>query len=667
LATVANLSVVLGLSTAPFRAGLATARSALRAFSVELNTVFARVGPFTFRMGPGAAGIGALVAGIAKLGIEAIKAAADFEQMETALTGLTGSAERAKAIMEDMAQFAAVTPLEFKDVARSTQMLTAVGVEAESALNMVKKLGDISASMPGDMAENLQRVVRALADMHTKGTVQAEEMTRQLANAGIPAWDALAKQIGRTREETIALTREGLVPARDGIMAILKLAEDSRFAGAQERQAQGLIGLWSTLKDNVAFFMRDLGKIIVEGFGLKDSTRSLTTFFGFLRSKLEEIKPAIMAIGTVFRTVFEVALSLVKQVVNEFAKWTSGIDSSPASLEKLREATINTLEGVTEAIIRMGTEISNTVIRLNNLLGGVEGVGRGLERWWLGMQKIFVEAGGALNNLPEAQMEGARRGLEIAKAEIEALAKKAEPMALLDADLAVAKMRDALARVRGGGFGLIGPEQIAQFGDRLADMMNHAMAREDVRFAIIRPVENSIRDITARLTGFATVISTVFKKVSSDVNLPFTGFSKQLQDALKATQSPLKEYADNWKRMNKEIADNTLAGFALMARGNFAMLVNVAMAQNALKRKMGEDLEELRKKFGPSSACFTAMERGSKEAADAIGRALNRRENARQGPEDVMKNAVKIAGQQLKELIKIGEQVKDAGKNMGLW
>ena len=651
MATVANLSVVLDLFNRPFVAGLNAARSALRAFNVELSTVFAHAGPFTFRMGPGAAGMGALVAGIAKLGIEAVKTAADFERMEAALTVMTGSAERAKELMNEMVQFAAATPFELKDVTTGTQRLIAYGFAADQAIPILSKLGDMAAAWPGGMEQGLERVIRAIGQMRSHGVVRAQELN-QLAEAGVPAWEALAAQISKVSGETVTVARamemveDRSVTARTGIMAIFHASE--RFAGTQERIMQTLPGLWSNFRDNVTMFMRALGDVITEGFGLKDATRSLTDFFGFLRSQMDNIRPAVLFIGQVFRTTFEVALAAARELVRTLSDLTRNIDASPERLADLRGKIIDLFESaalgargfINEAKIAAGTVLEDfgaPLLRvLSHLVKGFEyvvvligKVGISVDTLLPGLALLRDFAGwlGDKFKGTKAPSDALAVAQGLADA-ADALAAQGKGLRATDPNAGLAGIRDFAAGVRAG----ITPLQAAQ--------------------GLVAGLAVAMKDL-----GRAT----------KEVSLPFTGFSKKIQDAIKDMKGPLHQHAQDWKAMNNEIADNTLAGFDLMARGHFAMLGAMAVARRAATIQMGRDFLELQKKFGPSAEGFQALEGRSREAGAAINKVLNRRANADQDPQAIMKAMLALQKQQNDNLLKIGEKVEAAGKNAGLW
>jgi hypothetical protein len=138
--------------------------------------------------------LGGVVSALVNVGTMAVVTAARFEQMELAFAGMLGSADRAKAVLDDLFQFAAVTPFSFAGVTQATQRLLAFGFSAENAVGIMKRMADVAAAMPEGIDEGLKRVTRAIGEMQAKGRVSAQEM-RQLADAGLPVWDALARHL----------------------------------------------------------------------------------------------------------------------------------------------------------------------------------------------------------------------------------------------------------------------------------------------------------------------------------------------------------------------------------------------------------------------------------------------------------------------------------------
>lgn len=190
----------------------------------------------------------------------AVKVAGEFQQIRIAFDTMLGSEEKAAAFLKDMEDFAKSTPFEFKDLTDASKRMLALGFSAEQVLPTMRTIGDAVAGLGGG-SETINRVTLALGQMQAKGKVSAEEM-RQLAEAGIPAWQSLAENIGVSIPEAMKLAQKGAIEASTAIPAILAGMTD-RFGGMMEAQSQTLLGQISNMKDEFYFIMRDLGQTLI--------------------------------------------------------------------------------------------------------------------------------------------------------------------------------------------------------------------------------------------------------------------------------------------------------------------------------------------------------------------------------------------------------------------
>ena len=679
---------------APFRLGLDAASASLRQFKVDLGGAYYHMGPFSFRVGAGAGALIGLATGLKNVAVSAVETAADFERVEIAFEVMTGSADRAKAVLQDIFQFAAVTPFEIKDVVKATQQFTAVGIEAELAFQMVKRLGNIAAAMPEGMAENLNRVVRALAQMHAKGTVQAEEMTRQLANAGIPAWQALAEHISKVEGKLVSVaevmerTRNGMVSARVGIEAILELATSPRFAAMQARQAQTMLGLWSTLKDNVTLFMADLGKSIIKGFDLKGAAVQLTNFFGYFKSKIGELEPAIMKIGTVFRAAFDVGLGILKVLIDKFSQWTVQLDASPASLEKLRNAVIHVMGTIAKFTVQAFTSIANIIIETINLvrsnlgpaLGGLfeGGPGKGLERIALGWRQIFKNIGMG-GGIPQEELN--RRILALAPQ------GAPPPIAKMRPDAALKALDDMLAAVKAGNLFDLPPTAEQRWIALGFAMGGVALEAQKVQ----RAWENAfgmkaLTDIGAFTGGMAMMaafvkkdlneIGRAGKNVSEGTGLFKIGdFGKGIHDVMKKAHTPFQELKNDLRELDMHFKE--LSEHAAVALGRGLINPLLLADQGVLEVKKGLDavnvsraelLFKARKEMaqGMMGKDTPALVSGSPEAVNAINKAINDQARGQMSVEQLLRLMKEQDAQHQKEIMNIINVLPGALRGIGL-
>ena len=303
---------VSAVINAPIRAAQATWRGLSRAVEgVSSALKGARQAAMSAVMSIGMIGgggaLGPLVAGLGVAGLsgvmglvvgQSVAMASALETNTVAFTTMLGSVDAAKQHLTDLQQFAASTPFEFPELVNASRRLQALGFEADQAIPVMRIVGDAVGSL-GLGAEGIDRITLALGQMRSKGKVSAQEIN-QLAEAGIPAWEMIAKRIGKTVPEAMKMAEKGAISAGTGINAVLE-GMQGRFAGGMERQSQTLSGLWSTLKDSVGMVLTDIGQVIIEAFGFKGAIASTTDFVNRFRSEwMPSIASAIRFIASVF-------------------------------------------------------------------------------------------------------------------------------------------------------------------------------------------------------------------------------------------------------------------------------------------------------------------------------------------------------------------------------
>ena len=189
-----------------------------------------------------------LVGATAAAGTFALKTASAAETTEISFTTMLGSEEAALSMMEELADFAAHTPFELSGLQTATRQLLAYGFTAEDVIPMLTAVGDATAAL-GTGQAGIESVTRALGQMQTRGKVSAEEML-QLTEAGIPAWEYLARAIGTDTAGAMDAVTAGAVSANEGIQAIVSGMEND-FGGMMEEQSKTVEGLFSNLSDAI--------------------------------------------------------------------------------------------------------------------------------------------------------------------------------------------------------------------------------------------------------------------------------------------------------------------------------------------------------------------------------------------------------------------------------
>ncbi len=212
---------------------------------------------------------------IGGVGLAAVKLSSDFEQARIAFSTMLGSAREGDRFLRQLADFAKRTPFQFTELQEAAKRMMALGFESKQVIPTLRIIGDAVAGL-GSGSEGINRITLALGQMQAKGKVTAEEM-RQLAEAGIPAWEILANKIGVSIPEAMEMARKGMISASVAIPAILE-GMNERFGGLMQKQAQTIGGIWSNLVDSIKLNLVSLGNDIVRIFDLKGVLVGITQF-----------------------------------------------------------------------------------------------------------------------------------------------------------------------------------------------------------------------------------------------------------------------------------------------------------------------------------------------------------------------------------------------------
>lgn len=197
---------------------------------------------------------------------KSLEIAGEIEQSHIAFETLLGDAKAAHHMLEQLRDFAATTPFQLPGLEKAAQLLLAMGFAAKDVVPMLRVLGDTSAAFSGG-EQMLQELAYTLGKIQSSGKLSGMEM-RELATKGVPAWRLLADAIGVDIPRAMNLVEKGVVRADVALNAFLG-GLGTKYKGATEKQAQTLLGLFSTLKDTIYFALGDVGTVIIEAFDLK--------------------------------------------------------------------------------------------------------------------------------------------------------------------------------------------------------------------------------------------------------------------------------------------------------------------------------------------------------------------------------------------------------------
>ena len=307
---------------------------------------------------------------VAKMGVEYN---AQIETYQTALTTLTGSAEEANKIIEQVKKDAASTPFEVASLVKGNQLLISAGLSAEQARDDILALGNaISATGGGE--EELSRMVINLQQIKNVGKASALDI-KQFAYAGIDVYGLLADYTGKTREEVTNLDI-----SYEDLTGALKFAsqEGGKYFNAMEKQSKTFNGQLSNLKDN---FMAFLGEVTIPLFTfLKDEVLPI----------INGILDGTLGIDEGINKLTETFLNGVMSMVNFL------LENLPAFLQMGINILLNLIRGISQALPSLIPMMTQVIMDMVNIL--LDNIDLIIE---CGVQLLVALAEGIMNALPE--------------------------------------------------------------------------------------------------------------------------------------------------------------------------------------------------------------------------------------------------------------------------
>lgn len=201
----------------------------------------------------------------------------NMEKAQIALEYFLGTPERAAGFLETMKEFAADTAFNTEQALTLSRRLMSAQFDPRQVKGMMTILNDASAAT-GGTADQLDRIVLALTQLRTNGTIKGQEL-RQFAEAGIPIYQILNEELGLTTEQ-LADIGELKIDGDLGVGAVLKGLE-RRYKGAADRIADTVPGMFETIRDSALM----IGDQMISGFYAK--YKSVVTT---VRDFMEEIR-----------------------------------------------------------------------------------------------------------------------------------------------------------------------------------------------------------------------------------------------------------------------------------------------------------------------------------------------------------------------------------------
>lgn len=374
-ASIAKLSVHLGLNTADFNRALRDTQNRLLQYNKQVSQTIGTqnfIGQQNiFRGGQSshASQLSSLLRlyATARAGMAIFRGtsgafesmtgtATKFETLNVTMAALAGSAEKAGEMIAGMVEKSSRLPVDLEAMTVGTQRLLAYGFAADQATGIMDRLLDITSTLPGDLKENIEAVTLAIGQMAGKSRVMTQEMN-QLTERGIAAWKLMAREIGKSEDEIFAMVENREIDAATGIRAILSRADDPEVKGLLAKRAGTLAGLRQIRSSVTQQFMREVGGVAIEALGLKDHERVMTQFFQQATQNAEALRQPLLAIGGIMAGIRDVMLELIKATTVWASELTKGIEPGKSTFMAFRTLVINVIQDISDTLIGVASLI----------------------------------------------------------------------------------------------------------------------------------------------------------------------------------------------------------------------------------------------------------------------------------------------------------------------
>lgn len=275
-----------------------------------------------------------LTAPLVGLGTIGVSYNAQMEQYRTMFTTLTGSAEEADRVIQQLQADAQKSPFDSASLIKANQYLISAGVSADDARQDILNLGNAISATGGGSAE-LERMSANLQQIKNVGKATQQDI-KQFANAGINIYGLLAESTGKSIEQVkeMDVTYEELTKAFQ-----MASSEGGKYYGAMEAQGQTLNGSLSATKESIQMLLgsimesampvivqvlQKVQEVINYLMNLDDGTKRIILIVGGL---IAVLGPALMIIGTIVSSVgglFGAAASLYGWLAGTMMPWLTG-------------------------------------------------------------------------------------------------------------------------------------------------------------------------------------------------------------------------------------------------------------------------------------------------------------------------------------------------------
>ena len=318
----------------------------------------------------GALAVGLIVKQFIDLSNAIISSAGELQKLEAAFTSLTGSADAAAELRNQLFQLSKTTPFPNKSLETAARRFLAVGIEVENIEGTINRVGSLAAQS----GQDLNRLGLIYAQVYAKGRLTGEE-NLQFLEAGIDLTDDLGKVTGKTGKALLDAMSKGQISVGD-VNDAIKLATGEMTVLDQASRAVDV--QLSNIGDNVGQVALGFSSALAPAFAAVFDiiNKAFDLLFPSLESVLELFKP-LLAESERFAELLEGNPALVDAIAQVFESLILfGISPAVKGLEDMNEELEQNPQGLINLIYDIELAIRASLLTAKALVQTLAAVGK---------------------------------------------------------------------------------------------------------------------------------------------------------------------------------------------------------------------------------------------------------------------------------------------------
>ena len=310
-----------------------------------------------------------------------------IETQTAAFTVMMKSADKAKAQIKDLYDFAIKSPLKFTDTVSASKQLLAYGFAAEELVPTMNRLGTVALATGNSLAE----VNYVYGTLRAQGRAYSRDLM-QFGTRGIPIYEELAKVLGVDVKMVQKLTSEGKVGFKEVEQAFINMSSaGGRFGGFIDEYMKNFEGKANKLSDIWAQSMGTLTSSLFDVMKTGLDSLIATLESSGMQTIFKDIGEDIGGVANALFKVMGVMVKLIPLLTTFLKLWvafkalnlvTSVIGGIPAILNKMAEGLFvvtGALSGdITTSLVAFGATASsafgNAVASVSLFGGALKGL-----------------------------------------------------------------------------------------------------------------------------------------------------------------------------------------------------------------------------------------------------------------------------------------------------